>query len=144
MLSGRLILITYTGKKSGKKHSLPVQYAESHNELIVAAGYHQYKKWWRNLLQQSTISICYCGKWFEASAKAFDGNVEEIAPFLPDYLKRFPASARVRALTFDSSGNIEDPVKLVEEAKKIVMVKIRMVTPKAYGESDTTTKSADG
>jgi hypothetical protein len=38
MLSGRLILITYTGKKSGKKHSLPVQYAESHNELMVAAN----------------------------------------------------------------------------------------------------------
>jgi len=124
MLSGRLILITYTGKKSGRKHCLPLQYAESHNELIVSDGYHQYKKWWRNLLRQSTVSVCYRGKWLEASAKAFDGDVEEIAPFLPDYLKRFPASARIRGLTFDSSGNIEDSEKLVEEAKKVVMVKI--------------------
>jgi deazaflavin-dependent oxidoreductase (nitroreductase family) len=124
MLSGRLILITYTGKKSGKKHTLPVQYAKSHNELIVVAGYHQHKKWWRNLLQQSTINICYRGKWFEASAKAFDGDVEVIAPLLPDYLRRFPVSARTRGLTFDSSGNIEDQGKLVEEARKVVMVKI--------------------
>jgi len=124
MLSERLILITYTGKKSGKKHSLPVQYAESHNELIVVAGYHQHKKWWRNLLHQSTINICYRGKWFEASAKAFDGDVEVITPLLPDYLKRFPASARIRGLTLDSSGNIEDQAKLAEEAKKTVMVKI--------------------
>jgi len=124
MLSGRLILITYTGKKSGKKHSLPVQYAESHDELIVVAGYHEHKKWWRNLLRQSTVNVCYRGKWFEASAKAFDGDVEVIAPLLPDYLRRFPASARIRGLTFDSSGNVEDPGKLAEEAKKVVMVKI--------------------
>lgn len=131
MLSGRLVLITYTGKKSGKKHTLPVQYTESHNELIVVAGYHRHKKWWRNLLQESTIDICYRGKWFEASAKAFEGEVEVIAPLLPDYLKRFPASARVRGLTFDPSGNVEDPGKLTEEARKVVMVKIRMPTFKA-------------
>jgi len=50
MFSGRLILIRYIGMKSGRKNSLPVQYAESHNELIVAAGYHEHKKWWRNLM----------------------------------------------------------------------------------------------
>jgi hypothetical protein len=47
-----------------------------------------------------------------------------IAPLLPDYLRRFPASARIRGFTLDSSGNIEDPGKLFEEAKKVVMVKI--------------------
>lgn len=131
MISGRLVLITYTGKKSGKKHSLPVQYAKSHDELIVVAGYHQHKKWWRNLLQQSTINVCYRGKWFEASAKAFDGDVEVIAPLLPDYLRRFPASARIRGLTLDSSGNVEDLGKLREAAKEVVMVKVRMLNPKS-------------
>jgi len=62
MLGGRLILITYTGRKSGKKHTLPVQYAKSGDDLIVVAGYHQHKRWWRNLLRQSTIEVCYRGK----------------------------------------------------------------------------------
>jgi len=130
-LDGRLILITYTGKKSGKKHSLPVQYAESHNELIVVAGYHQHKKWWRNLMQQQTVNIRYRGKWFEASAKAFDGDVGVIAPLLPYYLKRFPASARIRGLAWDPNGVVENPEKLEGEAKKVVMVTIRVQTPKA-------------
>jgi deazaflavin-dependent oxidoreductase (nitroreductase family) len=131
MLSGRLILITYTGKKSGKKHSLPVQYAESHDELIVIAGYHQHKKWWRNLLQQQTINICYRGKWYEASAKAFDGDIDAITPLLPDYLRRFPASARIRGLALDSSGNVEDQAKLSEEAKKVVMIRIRILASRS-------------
>jgi hypothetical protein len=93
------------------------------------AGHHQLKKWWRNLLEQQTINVRYRGKWIEASAKAFAGDVQVIAPLLPDYLKRFPASARIRGLTLDSSGDIENPEKLGEEAKKVVMITIRMLTP---------------
>lgn len=131
MLDGRLILITYTGKKSGKKHSLPVQYAKSKDDLIVFAGYHRHKKWWRNLLEQSTINVRYRGKWFEASARAYNGDVEAIAPAFPDYLRRFPASARVRGLTLDPRGSIEDQGKLDEAAKDTVMVRIKILSPNA-------------
>jgi deazaflavin-dependent oxidoreductase (nitroreductase family) len=131
MLSGRLILITYTGKKSGIKHTLPVQYAKSDDELIVVAGYHQHKKWWRNLRQQSTIKVCYCGEWFEGSATAFEGDVAVIAPLFPAYMRRFPESARIRGLTLDSSGNVEDAEKLRKAVKEVVMVNIRMRTLKA-------------
>jgi deazaflavin-dependent oxidoreductase (nitroreductase family) len=131
MLSGRLIVITYTGKKTGMNYTLPVQYAKSDDELIVVAGYHQHKKWWRNLRQQSTIMVCYRGKWFEASATAFEGDIAAIAPLFPAYLRRFPASARIRGLTFDPNGNVEDAEKLREAAKKVVMVNIRMPTLKA-------------
>jgi deazaflavin-dependent oxidoreductase (nitroreductase family) len=135
MLSGRLILITYTGEKSGMKHTLPVQYAKSDGELIVVAGYHQHKKWWRNLRQQSMIKVCYRGKWFEASATAFEGDVAVIAPLFTAYLRRFPESARIRGLTLNSSGNVEDAEKLREAARKVVMVNIKMPTLKAHASS---------
>jgi deazaflavin-dependent oxidoreductase (nitroreductase family) len=135
MLSGRLVLITYTGKKSGMKHTLPVQYAKSDGELIVVAGYHQHKKWWRNLRRQSTVNICYHGKWFEASATAFEGDAAVIAPLLPAYLKRFPESARIRGLTLNSSGDVQDAEKLREAAEKVVVVNIRMPTLNAQASS---------
>jgi len=130
MLSGHLILITYTGKRSGKKHSLPVQYAKSGDELIVVAGYHQHKRWWRNLLQQSTIDVRYRGSWFEAVAKAYVGDVEAIAPVFPDYLRRYPMSARYRGLKMDPSGKIEDQRKMEDAVKNVVMVRIRILDPK--------------
>jgi deazaflavin-dependent oxidoreductase (nitroreductase family) len=129
VFSGRLILITYTGRKSGMKHCLPVLYAKSDGELIVVAGYHQHKKWWRNLRVQSRINVCYRGKWFEASAKTFEGDAAVNVPLLRDYLKRFPESARIRGLTLDAGGNVVDAERLQEEAKKVVMVNIRMQTP---------------
>jgi deazaflavin-dependent oxidoreductase (nitroreductase family) len=136
MLSGRLILVTYAGKKSGMKHTLPVPYVKSGRELIVMAGYHERKKWWRNLRQQSTVNVCYRGKWFEASATAFEGDVAVIAPLFPAYLRRFPESARIRGLTLNSSGNLEDAEKLREAAKKVVLVDIKMPASKAQASSN--------
>lgn len=126
MLSGQLIIITYTGKKSGMKHTLPVRYAKSDDKLIVVTGYHRHKKWWRNLRRESAINVRYRGKWIEASAMAYEGDLAVIASLLPAYLRRFPASARIRGLTLDPSGNVEDAERLREAAKKIVMVIIRM------------------
>ena len=129
MLDGRLILITYTGRRTGKRHTLPVQYARSKDELIVFAGYHWHKKWWRSLLEQSTINVRYHGNWFEASARAYNGDVGAIVPAFPDYLRRFPESARVRGLTLDSQGNIADQRKLEEAARDAVMVRIGILGP---------------
>ena len=82
-------------------------------------------------MRGSTVNVRYRGGWFEASAKAFEGDVEAIVPAFPGYLERFPASARVRGLTLDRRGNIEDTGKLAEAAKHVVMVKIRILGPKA-------------
>jgi deazaflavin-dependent oxidoreductase (nitroreductase family) len=128
MLGGRLILITYTAKKSRVSHTLPVQYTKSDDELIVVAGYHRYKKWWRNLRRESVVNISYHGNWVKAHARAFEGDTAAIAPRLPAYLKRFPESARIRGLTFDASGDVPNKQKLAEEASRVVMVIIRIPT----------------
>ena len=131
VLSGQLVLITYTGRISGVKHTLPVRYAKSGNELIVISGYHQYKKWWRNLRQQSTVNVCYRGEWIQTTATAYEGDASVVVPRLEAYLKRFPASARIRGLTLDPSGNIQDSEKLREAAKKAVIVIIQLPRPPA-------------
>jgi hypothetical protein len=127
MPSGRLILIRYAGKKSGMKHTLPVRYAKSDNELIVVAEPdHEHKKWWRNLRSKSAIHICYRGSWIEASAMSFEGDVAEIARRLPAYLKRFPPGAAGDGLILSPGNNVHDVEKLREAAKRIVMVAIKM------------------
>lgn len=79
------------------RHSLPVQYAESNDELIVVAGFHQHKKWWRNLLSESSVRVCYRRRWVVASARAFDGDAAVIAPLLPAYLRRSPRGYTARS-----------------------------------------------
>jgi len=123
LLSGKLILITYTGRQTGMRHTLPVMYANWNDELVVVVGYYEKKKWWRNLRGDPVaVKIRYRGRLLEGSAWAVEGEAEEIVPRLAEYLKKYPASARRRGL---------DPVSdvgkqaFIDRAKSEVLVIIR-------------------
>jgi hypothetical protein len=49
LASGRLALITYTGRKSGRRYTIPVLYREKGDEVTIAVGWPDRKVWWRNL-----------------------------------------------------------------------------------------------
>jgi F420H(2)-dependent quinone reductase len=52
---GRLVgrwmtVITYTGRRSGRSFSIPVGYAGRGDDLTIAVGLPDQKRWWRNFL----------------------------------------------------------------------------------------------
>lgn len=49
LLSRSVLLLTYTGRRSGRRFTIPVQYTTDGDVLVVAAGAPERKVWWRNL-----------------------------------------------------------------------------------------------
>jgi len=49
LASGRLALITYTGRRSGGQYTIPVLYRDTGDEVTIAVGWPDRKVWWRNL-----------------------------------------------------------------------------------------------
>lgn len=49
LTSGRLALVTYTGRKSREEHTIPVLYRDKGDEVTIAVGWPEHKLWWRNL-----------------------------------------------------------------------------------------------
>src|SRR5205085_4928986 len=49
LASGRLALITYTGRRSGRQYTIPVLYRDKGDEVTIAVGWPERKVWWRNL-----------------------------------------------------------------------------------------------
>ena len=49
LASGRLALVTYTGRKSGRRYTIPVLYRDNGSEITIAVGWPERKVWWRNL-----------------------------------------------------------------------------------------------
>jgi len=49
MVSGRLALITYTGRRSGRGYTIVTYYRDKGDEVTVAVGWPDRKVWWRNL-----------------------------------------------------------------------------------------------
>jgi deazaflavin-dependent oxidoreductase (nitroreductase family) len=126
LLSGKLILVTYVGRRSGLKHTLPVMYANWDGELVVIIGYHGRKKWWLNLRKQpAPVEVRYRGKLLEASAVAIEGDADVIAPRLARYCEKFPSSARKRRIEPGSPMDLE---ALKAKCRDEVMVTIRPST----------------
>ncbi|MEU1427448.1 hypothetical protein ABZ412_10275 [Nocardia sp. NPDC005746] len=45
-----LVVITYTGRRSGKTFSIPVGYMRSGKDIVIGVAMPEKKTWWRNFL----------------------------------------------------------------------------------------------
>jgi hypothetical protein len=55
-----LVVIRYTGRKSGKTFELPVGYRRSGDSVVVPVGMPDKKSWWRNFLGEGS-AITFVG-----------------------------------------------------------------------------------
>ncbi|MFL5780732.1 MAG: nitroreductase/quinone reductase family protein [Thermoleophilaceae bacterium] len=49
LVSGRIALITVTGRRSGRQFTFPVFYTQDGDRVTIEVGWPERKVWWRNL-----------------------------------------------------------------------------------------------
>jgi deazaflavin-dependent oxidoreductase (nitroreductase family) len=69
LLSGMAIELRYTGRRSGRRYVLPVQYAREAERLVVVPQDANSKTWWRNLLTPQPVSVRLNGRLRDATAR---------------------------------------------------------------------------
>jgi hypothetical protein len=58
ILSNRLVVMTVTGRRTGKKRSFPVAYAEDGaDHLRIHIDWPEKKVWWRNLIGGAPVTV---------------------------------------------------------------------------------------
>lgn len=119
ILSESTVLLTYSGWRSGRSYTLPVTYAEDGADLVIVAGSHRKKVWWRNFTQASDVHVLLRGTRLPARARRvllFDAGYEHD---LDLYRHRFPrarvatGSPVIRVHVGDTSG----PSNVREESR---------------------------
>jgi len=58
MRSDRLLLLTFTGRKSGKEFTTPMRYVQEGETLRMTAVY----PWWKNLVGGAPVRVLLCGQ----------------------------------------------------------------------------------
>ncbi len=53
LLSDRLVLLTYRGRKTGKRYTIPVGYAREGDALVVPSAH----AWWRSLRWGAPVTV---------------------------------------------------------------------------------------
>jgi deazaflavin-dependent oxidoreductase (nitroreductase family) len=69
-----VVLLCFTGRKSMKHYSTPVQYIQADQVLWIMVGFPEKKQWWRNLTGGAPVNLCLRGEWVSGEAYALKGE----------------------------------------------------------------------
>ena len=126
-MSSSLLLITYQGRKSGKKFTIPVQYVQSDNYLYILPGAADQKIWWRNLRGGAPVEVTLRGNHLQAFAEVLtcdedSGIIEEA---LKLFLGRFPAATRLHSIKLHANGTMDEE-DLRRASTSVVLVRVHI------------------
>jgi hypothetical protein len=93
LLSGRLLLLTYRGHRSGREFRIPLRYAETPaGELVALAVRPAGKDWWRSFAPAGPATLVVRRASRAAEGALAVGERRETARSV--YLGRYPRSAK--------------------------------------------------
>jgi hypothetical protein len=68
LASGRLALITVTGRRSGRRYTFPVGYERDGERVRIGVGWPDRKRWWRNLRGGAPVELRLRGRDYRGRA----------------------------------------------------------------------------
>jgi hypothetical protein len=121
MVSKKILLITFTGCKSGKTYTTPVCYSQEGDQVYIFT----HAKWWKNLCNCTSVTLCLRGREIQGVPEPVVDDKQAIASKLTAHLRKVPSDARYYDVTFDDYGTPK--AKEVEKAvQTVVMIRVRL------------------
>jgi hypothetical protein len=113
MLSKGMMLITVTGRKTGRKYTTPIGYYESEGCLWTVTS--RDRTWWRNLQGGAEVLLRLKGKDVRAFSDV-DLNEESVKTRMVDFLTHVPQAARSFGIRVENKiPNAEDVARVAKD-----------------------------
>lgn len=91
LLGRSLVVLRYTGRRTGRPHELPVMSAEAGEDLVVVSGQHDTKTWWRNFTTTpQAVTVRRHGRLERRSARRLSPSDAGYAEAVGAYRRQFP------------------------------------------------------
>ncbi|MRR29754.1 DUF385 domain-containing protein [bacterium] len=121
VLSNGMLLITVTGRKTGRKFTFPVGYYQEGGYLWVITS--RDRTWWRNLQGGAEVSLLLKRKPVSAFAETeLDGKAVEAR--IPVYLSHVPQAAKPMGIRMENGK--ANPEDVARTAKDRLFVRIKV------------------
>jgi len=114
IMSSSTMLLTYTGRKSGKKYTLPIGYLRQDDTLTTITS--RSRVWWRNLRRGADVTVLMQGKQYKAHGEVVEDQVSVVEGMIA-YLSHAPQQAKYFNITLKDDGT-PDEQDLAREAKQ--------------------------
>ncbi len=91
LLSGSVLILAYTGRRSGLHRELPATFAMLDDRYVVVAGQPETKTWWRNFTGDAQpVTVTLAGRRLSCQARLLEPSTAEHTLALGVYRERYP------------------------------------------------------
>src|SRR5512136_1417984 len=101
MVSKTVLLITFTGRKSGKTYTTPVDYSQDGDLVYIFT----HANWWKNLHGGAPVTLRIRGRELQGLAEPVAEDKGAVAAGLSQHLRKVPSDARYYGVTLDDHSN---------------------------------------
>jgi deazaflavin-dependent oxidoreductase (nitroreductase family) len=113
MLSDGMMLITVTGRKTGKKYTTPVGYFRENGNLWILTS--RDRTWWKNLQGGAEVELLLNGKLVFAFSKP-ELDVKTIETQMYKYIEHTPRAAKSLGIHIKHGNpNMEDITRITKD-----------------------------
>lgn len=127
VMSNSTLLITYTGRKSGRAYTTPVNFVRDGETLLVVSP--RDRIWWRNLRGDAPVTVRVAGRDLRGVGRVFEGEDAVEEGGLLTVLRKAPAFRRFWRVESDSHGQPKDRQDLLRVARANALIRIGDLVP---------------
>jgi deazaflavin-dependent oxidoreductase (nitroreductase family) len=117
----QILLITFTGRKTGKIYTTPVSYSQLDGQVYIFT----HADWWQNLRNDAPVTLHIRGRELQGVAEPIAEDKHAIAAGLTAHLRKVRSDAKYYGVTFDDNGNPRSE-EVEKAAQTVVMIPIRL------------------
>ncbi len=125
LLDKNTMVITVSGRRSGKHYTFPVSYIRDGETLLVISQ--KDRTWWKNLQGSAMVTLFVQGHRLQARGETFT-DTQVAANILLQILQRVPAYQRLLHVPLAADGQPEHPEDLTRLAQAHVIVRMSELT----------------
>lgn len=122
LMSKNTLLIQFTGRKSGKKFTTPVNYTQEGSVVRVTSQ--RSRVWWRNLKSMPEVAVTIRGKKLTGNAVVLE-TPEQVAEGLIRFFQPAPLMAKYFKIKQNIDGSL-DQADLQRTAEDSVVIEITL------------------
>lgn len=120
LVSRSIMLITVTGRKTGRTYTTPVSYWRAGDTITCFTD--RANQWWRNLRAGAPVVVRVCGQDLPGTGEAISENRARIADALVDFLRAVPRDARFYGVELADDGQPD----AAQAAQVVILVVIHL------------------
>jgi deazaflavin-dependent oxidoreductase (nitroreductase family) len=108
LLSFGLMLLTWTGRRSGRRYTIPVGYQRLGNSIRVLVSRPHRKQWWRNFREPAAVEVRFRGTSLLGRARVVPSDAPEFREAIAETLRRLPFLGRQFGIGSPRGGHLSE------------------------------------